>query len=152
MSGSVYVQNRRAGFDITVKEHFEAGLVLTGEEIKAIRTNRVSLNGAYVKLLHGGKHEGLPEALVVGMHIANVEQPERSRRLLLHAKEIKKIQESTAIKGGVAVPLSLYLKRGWAKIDVGVGTGRKNYDKRQVIMAREDKRNQDRALKSGRRA
>src|SRR5258708_10866284 len=97
--------NRRASFDIQVEQTFEAGLVLEGSEIKSIRANRVQLSGSYVKLLSSS---GTPEAVVVGLHLGTSPDPERSRRLLLHQKEVTEIQTLLESRGRKALPLKLY--------------------------------------------
>ncbi len=123
-------KNRRATFDVAVEKTFEAGLILTGDEIKSIRSMRAQLNGAYVKML-GAK------MVIVGMHLSEAGAPERSRPLLLHAKEIEEIEKAITQAGKTAVPLRLYLKRGWAKLEVGLGAGRKAHDKRNLIKERD---------------
>jgi len=138
--------NRKASFDIQVEQTFEAGLVLEGAEIKAIRANRVQLSGAYVKLLHGSGGK-LPEVVAIGMHLAETRDPERTRHLLLHQKEVEEIDTLLSSKGRTAVPLKLYLKGGWAKLLIGVGRGRRAYDKRELLKDRDMERDQRQELK-----
>ncbi|MCC2631786.1 MAG: smpB, SsrA-binding protein [Patescibacteria group bacterium] len=141
--------NRKAGFDIEVQDKYEAGLVLSGDEIKSIRAGRVQLTGSYIKLMRGSKRNGeLPEAIMIGAHLGLAGQPDRSRKLLLHAKELREIEGALSAKGKVAVPLSIYLKRGWAKVSIGVGVGRKSYDKRTLLRNRDIERSQRRELKN----
>lgn len=138
--------NKKASFDIAVEETMEAGLVLTGDEIKSIRAERMQLQGGYVRLMGKGKSL-LPEAVVVGLHLSLAKVPDRTRRLLLRAKEIEHLQELLETKKKVAVPLKLYLKKGWAKMLVGIGVGRKKYDKRELLRSRVVAREQQRDLK-----
>ena len=141
-------QNRRARFDIAIEETYEAGIILTGDEIKSIRANRAQLTGAYVRFMHGKRSgKALPEAVIVGSHFALAADPERTRALLLHAKEIEKIREAVEVKGQTAVPLSIHLKRGWAKVIIGVGKGRKGYDKRELLKERDIERDTRAATK-----
>ena len=148
MAEKIFVHNRKSGYDIEVQEKYEAGLVLTGDEIKSIRAGRVQLTGSYVKLMHGNRaRDKAPEAIVIGLHLSQALNPERSRRLLLHERELKSIERAMQAKGQVAVPLSLYLKHGYAKLSIGVGMGRKQYDKRQLLKGRDIERQQRRELK-----
>ncbi|MEI6477661.1 MAG: SsrA-binding protein SmpB [bacterium] len=147
-----YARNRKAGFDIEVQEKYEAGIVLTGDEIKSIRSGRMQLSGSYVKLMRGhSKQGGLPEVVLIGMNLSQAAKPDRTRRLLLHAREVETLTRALEAKGKVAVPLSLYFKRGWAKVSVGVGVGRRQYDKRELLRKREGERSQERELKGIRR-
>jgi SsrA-binding protein len=148
MSDRIQVHNRKAGFDIEVQERFEAGIVLSGDEIKSIRAGRAQLSGAYIKLMRGRSGANrLPEVIVIGLHLSQAASPDRSRRLLMHAKEIEDLAKALDAKGKVAVPLSLYTKRGWAKLSIGVGVGRKQYDKRDLLRKRDGDRNVQRELK-----
>ncbi len=143
--GKPIAENRRARFDVAVEETFEAGLVLSGDEIKSIRAKRVQLTGAYVKLMSGGRNPAaLPQPVVVGMHLSAAKEPERSRPLLLNAKELRALQELVSAKGKTAVPLAVILRRGWAKLQVGVGTGRKKRDKRELLKERDIERDEAR--------
>lgn len=128
-------ENRKARFDVAVEETIEAGLILTGDEIKSIRANRIQLTGAYVKLLKGKKL--LPRPMLIGMHLSSAKEPERSRELLLSAAELRRMQEALSQKGKVAVPLDVHFRRGWAKVALGIGSGRKKYDKRAVLKERD---------------
>jgi SsrA-binding protein len=122
--------NRKASFDVQIEQTYEAGLSLTGDEIKSIRAKRAQLSGSYVKFLSG-------KPVVIGLHLSLAKEPERVRNMLLHKKEISEIDQLLSAKGKVAVPLDLYLKGGWAKISVGVGVGRKRFDKRELIKRRD---------------
>lgn len=136
-SKSQVAENRKARFDVAVEEYLEAGIVLTGDEIKSIRADRIQLTGAYVKLMSGGReHNHLPIPVLIGMHLSAAKDPERSRPLLLHAKEVRYLQEQLATKGKTAVPLSVFLRKGWAKVKIGIGSGRKRHDKRQLLRER----------------
>lgn len=140
-------QNRRASHDYFIEETFEAGLVLQGTEIKSIRAGKVSLNDAHIRITDG-------EAFVINMHIAPYEQgnrfnhdPTRTRKLLLHRKEIDKLFGQVQQKGYTIVPLKLYIKGGFAKLLIGLGRGKKLYDKREDMKQKQMKRDIDRALK-----
>lgn len=139
--------NRKAYHDYHIEESVEAGLVLTGTEIKSLRAGRVSLKEGYAK------PEG-DEMWLVNVHIAQYEagsrnnhQPERPRKLLLHRQQIHTLSKKIAERGYSLVPLRLYLKRGRAKIELGLGRGKKLYDKRQAIARRDAEREVERAVK-----
>ena len=138
-SGTV-VNNRRARRNYDVLDTVEAGLVLTGTEIKAIREGRVNLSDAY------GKPEG-DELWLVNMHIAqysagsrNNHEPTRPRKLLLHKDEIIRLSRQVSERGLTLVPMRLYIRRHRAKVELGVARGRKLYDKRRAIIERERER------------
>jgi SsrA-binding protein len=145
----VNIKNRRATFDYEIGETFTAGLVLTGTEIKSIREGKAGLADTYV-LLSGG------EAWVKGMYVAeyfygsyNNHSSRRDRKLLLTRKELKKLEKAQENPGFTIVPLKLFIsEKGYAKLVIGVGRGKKAYDKRQSIKEREDKRQMDRMFKS----
>jgi SsrA-binding protein len=142
----VVTQNRRAFFDYFVDETVEAGLVLTGSEIKSIREGKVTISEAYVRV------DG-DELWLIGANItpyvhgayAN-HDPNRPRKLLVHKNQIAQLREAAERRGMTLVPLRLRLRRGLAKIDVGVARGKKLYDKRQVQAERDARRQIDRAL------
>lgn len=144
-------QNRRARFDYDLIELFEAGLVLTGTEIKAVRANKVSLQQSYVQ--PRGGELWLVEANIAEYAQGNRENhdPTRPRKLLLHKREIDRILTRLATAGLTCVPTRLYLKDGRAKLEIALARGKKQFDKRQDIAARDSKRQIDRALKEGRR-
>jgi len=132
--------NRKARHEFHIIETLEAGLVLTGSEIKSIRDGRVSLQEAYA-VIEGG------EAWLVGAHIASYpmagyadHEPLRRRKLLLHKKQIRQLQFDVQAKGYTLIPLRLYLRDGLAKIEIALARGKKQYDKRQAIRERETKR------------
>src|SRR5690625_816112 len=140
-------QNRKASHDYFIEDTFEAGLVLKGTEIKSIRAGKVNLNDAHVRIMNG-------EAYVINMHIAPYEQgnrfnhdPTRSRKLLLHRSEIDKLFGLVQQRGYTIVPLRLYIKGGFAKLLIGLGRGKKLYDKREDLKQKQMKRDIDRAIK-----
>lgn len=144
----VVATNRRAYHDYFIDDKLEAGLVLTGTEIKSIREGRVNLREGYVRIADG-------EAWLTGVHIAPYEQgnrynhePLRDRKLLLHRDEIDSLVGSARQRGYTIIPLQLYLKRGRAKVELGLARGKKQYDKRAAIAEREARRDIDRALRS----
>lgn len=147
MAGSRVAQNRKAGFDVEVTQKFEAGLILTGDEIKSIREGRAQISGGYVKLLKATTSSPIP--VVIGLHLSKAANPERVRTLLLHKKEVRELQELLSTKGKTAVALSVYLSHGWAKVTIGVGSGRKAHDKRNVIKKRDQDRQMRSSLKDG---
>jgi SsrA-binding protein len=137
--------NRRGRFDYEIEDSLEAGLVLTGTEVKSARGGHVQIAEAYASL-EGGADAG-PEAWIHGMHIApyaqgNVHNGEarRKRKLLLRRDQIDRLAGKVKQKGYTLVPLKFYFTRGKAKLDIGVGRGRKSHDKRQAITEREMKR------------
>lgn len=146
----VIAQNRRARHDFEVLETYEAGIVLTGPEIKSIRARRVNLQGAYARIRDG-------EVWLEDMHISPYQQagytpqePKRSRKLLLHKKEIAHLTGLVSQKGLTLIPLSLYLRDGKAKIELGVARGLRKYDKREKIREREQEREIARQLRHAR--
>ena len=143
----VISKNRRARHDYELLERFEAGLVLTGPEIKSVRANKVSLRHSFVQAMSG--ELWLFEANIAPYDRAGYEKqdPTRPRKLLLHKREMAKIMEALATKGLTMVPTRLYLKDGWAKVEVALARGKKQYDKRQAIAKRDAKRQVERALK-----
>jgi SsrA-binding protein len=139
--------NRRARHEFTIDETFEAGIVLTGTEIKSIRNGKVNLADAYARIERG-------EAWLIGAHIAPFEQgnrnnhePKRERKLLLHRSEIDELLGRTKAKGQTIVPLRLYLtSRGRAKLELGLARGKQLHDRRRDIAERESKRDLERQL------
>mgnify|MGYP000927477316 CR=1 FL=1 len=143
---TLVAQNKRARHDYSVEDVYEAGLVLTGTEVKSLRAGRASLTDGYATI-EGG------EAWLRGVHIPEYTQgtwtnhePRRARKLLLHREELRRIAGKVADSGVTLVPLSLYFKDGYAKVDLAVARGRKTYDKRQAIAERETKRETQRAV------
>ncbi len=139
--------NRKAGFDYHILRTLEAGLSLTGTEIKSIRDGRVSIREAYVRPRGD-------EVWLVGAHIAQYppagrmqHDPTRSRRLLLHKKEIRELALEVETAGVTIIPMRLYLKDGKAKLEIGLGRGKKKYDKREAIAKRDAERAMQRAVR-----
>jgi len=139
--------NRRARHEYAVEETLEAGIVLTGTEIKSIRAGRVNLAEAYARIEHG-------EAWLIGAHVAPYEQgnrnnhePTRTRKLLLHRDQIAELVGRTQAKGFTLVPLKLYIRDGMAKLELGVARGKKEYDKRRTIAERDMRRALERSTK-----
>lgn len=140
--------NRRALYEYDILERVEAGLVLTGTEIKSVRAGRVNLQEAF------GRAEG-GELWLYNAHIAHYAQggiynhdPTRPRKLLLHREELASLMGAVAQKGLTLIPLRLYIKNHWAKVELGLARGRRQYDKRRVIAQREAEREMRRALLS----
>jgi SsrA-binding protein len=143
----VIATNRKARHQYHFYDTLEAGLVLMGSEIKSIRAGRVSLQEGFVVFENG-------EGWLVNVHIAQYDpastqnhDPKRRRKLLLHRREIDRLQSRAQEKGYTVVPTRLYLKEGRAKIEIALAKGKKLYDKRQTIAERDSKRQIERALK-----
>lgn len=143
----VITRNRRASHDYHLEEFYEAGLVLMGSEIKSIRAGHVNITEAYVQEQSG-------ELWVLNMYIAPYEQaaskghdPYRPRKLLLHRRQIDTIKLDVARKGYTVVPTQLYLSGAFAKLEIAMAKGKHQYDKRQDLKARDDKRRIQRAMK-----
>jgi SsrA-binding protein len=146
LSGTI-AQNRRARHDYEILQRYEAGIALTGPEVKSARDHKVQLQGAYARLKNG-------ELWLLDAHIApyanagyTAQDPMRDRKLLLHKKELVKIEEALGEKGYTLVPLAMYLKGGRIKVEVGVGRGMKHYDKRERIAERDVERDVQRAIR-----
>jgi SsrA-binding protein len=139
--------NRKARHDYFIDETYEAGIVLTGAEIKSARVGRVSLRDSYVQVKNG-------ELWLIDTHIAPYEQagysshkPKRPRKLLMQRREINRLQGKVQEKGYAIVPLRFYLKNNkWAKVEIALARGKKLYDKRQAIRKRDTQREMERAL------
>ena len=144
------IVNRRARHDYAIEDSVECGIVLVGAEAKSIRDGKVVLRDAYARVEDG-------EVWLYAMHITPYAfarpdlDPDRRRKLLLHTKEIVDLQRATDTKGVSLIPLRLYFKDRRVKVELGVGRGKKSYDKRQSIAARDAKREAERAMKSARR-
>jgi SsrA-binding protein len=139
--------NRRARHEYAIEETLEAGLVLTGTEIKSIRAGKVNLSDAYARIERG-------EAFLIGAHIAPYEQgnrynhePLRTRKLLLHRDQIAELAGRVNTRGLTLVPLRLYLRDGHAKLELGLARGKKAHDKRRAIAERDQRRELERELK-----
>jgi SsrA-binding protein len=147
MGESTIALNRKARHEFTIEDTFEAGLVLTGTEIKSIRAGHVSLQEAYARIERG-------EAWLVGAHIAPFaggnrlnHEAKRSRKLLLHRDEIDELLGKTKSKGLTIVPLRLFIDgRGHAKLEIGLGRGKQLHDRRREIAERDARRDLDRVM------
>jgi SsrA-binding protein len=143
----VVSENRKARHDYHIHETYEAGIVLTGTEVKSLRGGKVNLKDSYARIENG-------EIMLHQMHISPYDQgnrfnhePLRTRKLLMHRYEINKLIGKTKEKGYALVPLKLYFTRGRAKVELGLATGKKTYDKRQDIAERDAKREIDRVFR-----
>jgi SsrA-binding protein len=144
----VVAVNRRATHDYFIDERIEAGLVLTGTEIKSIREGRINLREGYVRIIDG-------EAWLHNVHIAPYEQgnrynhePLRDRKLLLHRGQIDELWGKARQRGYTLIPLQLYLKHGRAKVELGLARGKRQYDKRESIARRDAQREIERSLRA----
>ena len=142
----VVATNRKARHDYTIEDTYEAGLVLTGTEVKSLREGRASLVDGYAFIEFG-------EAWLDAVHIPEYNQgtwtnhpPRRKRKLLLHKAQILKIQNKTKEGGYTIVPLSIYFSDGRAKVEIAVAKGKREYDKRQALRERQDQREAQRAM------
>ena len=141
-------QNRRASHDYFIEETYEAGLVLTGTEIKSVRAGKVNINDSFATIRNG-------EAFVHNMHISPFEQgnrynpsdPRRTRKLLLHRKEIDQLLGASKREGYALIPLKIYIRNGFAKLLLGMAKGKKLYDKREAAKRRDAQREIQRALR-----
>mgnify|MGYP006349978151 CR=1 FL=1 len=139
-NNKVIASNRKALHDYEIVKRYEAGIVLVGTEVKSLRAGRVSLVDAFAHELNG-------EIVLYGLHIAEYwygtwtnHQPRRTRKLLLHRREIARILDDMRVSGLTLIPLSMYLKDGWVKVELGLARGRRSYDKRQVLAERDANR------------
>lgn len=140
--------NKKARHDYFIEETYEAGIVLTGTEIKSARLGKVSIKESYARIEK-------KEMMIYGMNISPYEQgnrfnvdPLRPRKLLLHKREIRKLIGATKLKGLTLVPLTMYINEaGLAKLEIALARGKKNYDKRDAIAKRDASRNMERAMK-----
>ena len=139
--------NKKAYHDYFIEEKYEAGLVLHGTEVKSLRMGKCSIKEAFIRIENG-------EVFIYGMHISPYEKgnifnkdPLRVRKLLLHKSQIQKLIGNSAEKGYTIVPLQVYFSNGRAKIEIGLATGKKLYDKRQDIAKKDQKREAEKELK-----
>ncbi len=140
--------NKKARHDFFIEDTYEAGIVLTGTEIKSVRNGKVNIKESYAKVRDG-------EVFILGMHISPYEQgnifnvdPLRERKLLLNRREINKIEVATTVKGKTLVPLKVYINEaGLAKMEIGIAQGKKNYDKRADIAKRDADRRMQKAIR-----
>ena len=140
--------NPTARHNYTITETLEAGIVLTGTEIKSIRNGKINIKDTYISIKNG-------EAYVYGMNISPYEHgnifnkdPLRDRKLLLHKRQILKLQEMVKVKGLSLVPISVYFKNSKVKVEIGIGKGKKLYDKREEIAKKDAQMKINRALKN----
>jgi len=147
MSDRLNIKNKKAYFEYEILDKFVAGMQLTGTEIKSIRNNKASIAEAYCVVQ---KHE----MFVKNMHIAEYEdagynnhEPRRQRKLLMKRQEIDKLEKKLMDKGLTIVPLKLFLKGGYAKLEIALAKGKKLHDKRHSLKEKDDKRTMDRAMK-----
>lgn len=141
--------NKRASYDYFLEDFTEAGLELKGSEIKSLRVNKAVIGDAYIVIRNG-------EAFIINMNISPYKQggifnhePSRTRKLLLHKKEIHKLEVKSAQKVMTIIPTKVYLKHGRAKVEIALAKGKKKYDKREVERKKEDERMMDKARKNG---
>lgn len=141
-------QNRKARHEYFIEDTYECGIELVGTEVKSIRAGKVNLKDAYAQVKGG-------QAYVIGMHVSPYEQgnifnrdPFRSRRLLLHKREILKLQALSQADGYSLIPLQLYLKDGLVKLELAVAKGKKLYDKRHTLAERDAQRDMERRMKN----
>lgn len=139
--------NKKAYHDYFIEDTYECGMVLVGTEVKSIRCGKISIKEAYVKVKNG-------EAWLVGSNVQPYEQgnrfngdPLRDRKLLLHKKEIQKLENAIKLDGMTLVPLKVYIKGSLIKVEIGIARGKKNYDKRQSLKEKDSKRSIERKLK-----
>ncbi|MDP3731288.1 MAG: SsrA-binding protein SmpB [bacterium] len=144
---SVYATNPKAGFDYNIIESFEAGLELAGQEVKSIKNGKVSIKGAYVKIING--EAWLMGAIVSPYQAGNVPadyDQQRNRRLLLKKSELQYLQTKSQELGLTLVPVKIYGKKNLVKLEIGLARGKKKYDKRETIKKREFERKEKREL------
>lgn len=145
--GKILAQNRKASHDYTIEETIECGLVLTGTEIKSVRNARINLKDGFARLKNG-------EAWLHNVHISQFEQGNifnhdvlRTRKLLLHKQQIRRLEKEVKTTGYTLIPLKVYIKDGYAKCLIGLAKGKKTYDKREAIKQKDIKRETDRMMK-----
>ena len=150
MSIKVIATNRKAWHEYHILEKFDGGIVLKGSEVKALREGKANIKEAYVRLVK-------TELYVIGMHIGQYSNagysshtPVHDRKLLLHKKELKKIQRMVEEKGKTLIPLSMYFKGGYVKVEFGLAQGKKLWDKRKNKMEKDVSRQIDREMKKER--
>ncbi|MGL5965173.1 MAG: SsrA-binding protein SmpB [Fusobacteriaceae bacterium] len=143
----ILANNKKAFFDYFIEDRFEAGIELVGSEVKSIKANQISIKEAFVRIING-------EMFIMAMSVTpwkfgSVYNPEerRVRKLLLNKAEIRKIHEKVTQKGYTIMPLNVHLSKGYVKIEIGVAKGKKNYDKRDSLASKDQKRDMERDLK-----
>lgn len=152
MDAKIITTNRKARHEYHIEEALEAGIVLTGSEVKSLREGRANLQDSYCRVQGG-------EMLLFNVHISpyshvdaysSAHEPMRARKLLLHRREIERFRKAVEQKGYTIVPLKLYFRNGYAKVEIGLAKGKKLYDKRHDIAEHETKRRLDRIMKGER--
>ncbi|WP_339322908.1 SsrA-binding protein SmpB [Paenibacillus sp. FSL W8-0194] len=146
--GKVLAQNKKASHDYFIEDTYEAGIVLTGTEIKSIRNGKANIGDAFATIRNGEIH-------IHNMHVSPFEQgnrynptdPTRARKLLLHKEQIHKLLGQTKQEGYTIVPLKIYIRNGYAKLLLGLGRGKKQYDKRESAAKHDAQRDIQRALR-----
>ncbi|MGO2475353.1 MAG: SsrA-binding protein SmpB [Lacticaseibacillus paracasei] len=145
---NLLAQNKKAGHDYNILDTYEAGIALTGTEIKSVRDGKLNLRDGFARIRNN-------EAWLENVHISPYKEgnlfnvdPMRNRKLLLHKREIRKLGQMTARQGVTLVPLRMYLKHGYAKVLIGVAEGKHNYDKRETLKRKDQEREVQRALKA----
>ena len=145
---SMIAQNRRARHDYQIEDRYEAGIALTGTEVKSLREGRASLAESFVSI--DRRHEVWLENVNIPEYLNgtwNNHAPKRKRKLLLHAKQIIRLERQIQAKGYTIVPLSLYFKDGRVKVEIAVARGKREYDKRQSLREEQDRREAQRAMR-----
>ena len=152
MPEKVITVNRKARHEYHIIESFETGIELTGTEVKSLRAGKANIQDSYARVENS-------ELMLYNMHISPYEQgnqfnhdPKRPRRLLMHKHEIMRLLGKVREKGYSLIPLKMYFKRGWAKVELGLGKGKKLYDKRDDMAERDAKRDMERAKKESYRS
>lgn len=146
-SKKIIANNKKAFYDYFIEDKYEAGIELVGTEVKSLRMGKCSIKEAFVRIQKG-------EVFIYGMHISPYEKgnifnrdPLRARKLLLHCYEIRKIEGQIAQKGYTLVPLNVYLKGSLMKVEIGLAKGKKQYDKRQDIAKKDQRREAEKQFK-----
>ena len=144
----VVAHNKKASFDYFIEERYETGITLVGTEVKSVRMGKVSIKESYVQIDKNG------EVIIIGMHISPYEKgnifnkdPLRTRKLLMHRAEINKLVGKVKTAGYTLVPIKVYLKGSLVKVEIGLARGKKNYDKRQDIQKKDQRREAERDYK-----
>jgi SsrA-binding protein len=150
MSGTVICKNKRARFNFFIDETYEAGIVLKGTEVKALRQGKVSLKDSYARI----KNE---EIYLVDAHISPYthgnqfnHDPDRPRKLLMHKREIKRLYGKSREKGFSLIPTRMYFKEGRVKVEIGLGKGKREYDKREILKQKTMEREVERSYRGAR--
>ena len=144
----IIAENRKARHDFTIYETYEAGIALTGTEVKSLRAGKANMKDSYAQITRSA------EVFLYNLHISPYDHgnifnhdPLRNRRLLMHREEIRKLIGKVKEKGYALVPLKMYFKRGLVKVEIALATGKKLYDKRQDLAKKDAKREMERAMK-----